>query len=77
MENKTMRLIGLEEHFLTPAFLEGPGISLKKQAQSADPQVAGRYTKLINKSAISMMAGWPLWMPPVSICRYCDCTRPE
>ena len=44
-----MRLIGLEEHFLTPAFLDGPGLSLKKQAQSPDARVASRYTKLIEQ----------------------------
>jgi uncharacterized protein len=44
-----MRLIGLEEHFLTPAFLEGPGLSLKKQAHSANSQIASRYTKLVNQ----------------------------
>ena len=49
MENTTMRLIGLEEHFLTPAFLEGPGLSLKKQAQSSDAQVASRYTRLLDQ----------------------------
>lgn len=42
-------MIGLEEHFLTPAFLEGPGISLKKQAQSADSRLASRFTMLIDQ----------------------------
>ena len=44
-----MRLIGLEEHFLTPAFLDGPGLSLKNQAHSDDPQLASRYIKLTNQ----------------------------
>ncbi len=44
-----MRIIGLEEHFLTPAFLDGPGISLKKQGQAADSKIASRYTMLINQ----------------------------
>ncbi len=44
-----MRLIGLEEHFLTPEFLEGPGRSLKMQAQSPDARVASRYTRLIDQ----------------------------
>jgi uncharacterized protein len=44
-----MKLIGLEEHFLTRSFLEGPGISLKKQAQSSNTQVASRYTRLIGQ----------------------------
>ena len=40
-----MRLIGLEEHFLTLEFLDGPGRSLKVQAQSPDARVATRYTR--------------------------------
>ena len=44
-----MRLIGLEEHFLTPEFLDGPGLSLKKQAQSPDARVAARYSRLIEQ----------------------------
>ena len=47
MEN--LKLIGLEEHFLTRNFLEGPGLSLKKQAQSSNAHVASRYTRLINQ----------------------------
>jgi uncharacterized protein len=49
MEYKNRKLIGLEEHFLTPAFLEGPGLSLKKQAQSTDFGIASRYTRLIDQ----------------------------
>jgi predicted TIM-barrel fold metal-dependent hydrolase len=49
MENKTLRLIGLEEHFLTPAFLEGPGLSLKKQSQATETRVASRFGKLIDQ----------------------------
>ncbi len=49
MKQATMRLIALEEHFLTPAFLEGPGISLKQQAQSTNPRVASRYSRLIDQ----------------------------
>jgi predicted TIM-barrel fold metal-dependent hydrolase len=48
-DGKAMRIIALEEHFLTPRFLEGPGLSLKKQAQSTDIQVAARYTRLIDQ----------------------------
>jgi predicted TIM-barrel fold metal-dependent hydrolase len=44
-----MRLIGLEEHFLTPSFLDGPGLSLKLQAQSPDTRVAARYGRLIDQ----------------------------
>jgi predicted TIM-barrel fold metal-dependent hydrolase len=46
---KNMKLIGLEEHFLTRTFLDGPGLSLKKQAQSSNAQVASRYTRLIDQ----------------------------
>jgi uncharacterized protein len=49
MKNNKMRLIGLEEHFLTPAFLEGPGLSLKQQAQSANANIASRYAKIIDQ----------------------------
>lgn len=49
MRNKTLKLIGLEEHFLTPAFLDGPGDSLKKQAQSSNSQTAARYSHLIDQ----------------------------
>ena len=44
-----MKLIGLEEHFLTPSFLDGPGLSLKLQAQSPDARVAARYGSLIDQ----------------------------
>ena len=44
-----MRLIALEEHFLTRAYLDGPGLSLKNQAQSSDAQVASRYTRIVNQ----------------------------
>ena len=32
-----MRTITLEEHFATPAFLEGPGRKLKERATSGSP----------------------------------------
>jgi uncharacterized protein len=49
MKNNNQRLIGLEEHFLTPKFLEGPGLSLKQQAQSANANIASRYSKIIDQ----------------------------
>jgi predicted TIM-barrel fold metal-dependent hydrolase len=44
-----MRTITLEEHYATPAFMEGPGRDLKAQAEAArdHPQVAAGYAKLI------------------------------
>jgi uncharacterized protein len=44
-----MRTITLEEHYATPAFMEGPGRELKAQAEAArdHPQVAAGYAKLI------------------------------
>ncbi|WP_051217635.1 amidohydrolase family protein [Paenibacillus assamensis] len=50
MENKmSIRTIALEEHFVTPSFMEGPGRMIKAQAQAAHahPQVAAGITKLI------------------------------
>ena len=44
-----MRLIALEEHFLTRTFLDGPGLSLKNQAQSSDAQVASIYTRIVDQ----------------------------
>src|SRR5215216_3943505 len=45
-----MRTITLEEHYATPAFMEGPGRDLKAQAEAArgHPQVAG-FAKLIEE----------------------------
>jgi uncharacterized protein len=44
-----MRTIILEEHFVSPAYLEGPGRSIKNQAQSANAQVAARYTRILDQ----------------------------
>src|SRR5215204_2389651 len=46
-----MRTITLEEHYATPAFMEGPGRQLKAQAEAArsHPQVAAGYEKLIEQ----------------------------
>jgi predicted TIM-barrel fold metal-dependent hydrolase len=46
-----MRTITLEEHYATPAFMEGPGRELKAQAEAArnHPQVAAGYAKLIEQ----------------------------
>lgn len=46
-----MRTITLEEHYATPAFMEGPGRELKAQAEAAraHPRVAAGYAKLVQK----------------------------
>lgn len=46
-----MRTITLEEHYATPAFMEGPGRQLKDQAQAvrAHPQAAAGITRLIDQ----------------------------
>jgi len=49
--SKTMRTITLEEHFATPAFMEGPGRQIKEQAQAArdHPQVAAGLKALLDR----------------------------
>lgn len=46
-----IRTITLEEHYATPAFMEGPGLQLKQQAQAAKahPKVAAGITHLIEQ----------------------------
>jgi predicted TIM-barrel fold metal-dependent hydrolase len=46
-----MRTITLEEHYATPAFMEGPGHQLKEQAQAAHahPQVAAGFAQLLDR----------------------------
>jgi len=46
-----MRTITLEEHYATPAFMEGPGRQLKDQAQAVHthPQVAAGIAQLIDR----------------------------
>ncbi len=48
---QTMRTITLEEHYATPAFMEGPGHQLKEQAQAAHahPQVAAGFAQLLDR----------------------------
>jgi predicted TIM-barrel fold metal-dependent hydrolase len=49
--SNTMRTITLEEHYATPAFMEGPGRQLKDQARAlqAHPQVAAALTQLLDR----------------------------
>ncbi len=46
-----MRTITLEEHFVTPAYLEGPGRQLKEQAQAGVPysRVEGGFARLLEQ----------------------------
>lgn len=46
-----MRTITLEEHFATPAFMDGPGRRLKEQAQTAraHPHVAGGWAQIVEQ----------------------------
>ncbi len=51
-ENRTaIRTITLEEHYATPAFMDGPGRQITAQAQAAHahPQVAAGYAQLIEQ----------------------------
>jgi predicted TIM-barrel fold metal-dependent hydrolase len=50
-KNNTMRTITLEEHYATPAFMEGPGRPLKDQAQAlqAHPQVAAGLKEVLDR----------------------------
>ena len=46
-----MRTIALEEHYATPAFMDGPGRDLKAQVEAArdHPEVTAGYDKLIEQ----------------------------
>lgn len=50
-KSKMMRTITLEEHYATPAFMEGPGRQLKDQARvvQAHPQVAAGLKELLDR----------------------------
>jgi hypothetical protein len=43
-----MRTIILEEHFVSPAFLKGPGRRLAEQARNAKSPMARIYEQLID-----------------------------
>jgi uncharacterized protein len=47
----TMRAIALEEHYATPAFMDGPGRQIKEEAAAAHahPQVAAGLARLIDQ----------------------------
>jgi predicted TIM-barrel fold metal-dependent hydrolase len=46
-----MRTISLEEHYATPAFMDGPGRQIKQEAEAAraHPQVAAGLAQLIEQ----------------------------
>ena len=46
-----MRTISLEEHYATPAFMDGPGRQIKEEAAAAHahPQVAAGLARLIDQ----------------------------
>src|SRR5215469_9280561 len=50
-KNTTIRTITLEEHYATPAFMEGPGRQLQDQARAfqGHPQVAAGLKELIDR----------------------------
>jgi uncharacterized protein len=47
----TMRTIALEEHYATPAFMDGPGRQIRQEAEAAraHPQVAAGLARLIEQ----------------------------
>ena len=62
-----MRTIALEEHFATPAFMEGPGRRLKERAET----VGGRLASLSLTSSTSATDASRRWTPRASTCRLC------
>lgn len=50
-KHKTLRTITLEEHYVTPAFMKGPGHQIKDQAQAlhAHPQIVAGLTQLLDR----------------------------
>jgi uncharacterized protein len=47
----TMRTIALEEHYATPAFMDGPGRQIREEARaaSAHPRVAAGLARLVEQ----------------------------
>ena len=62
-----MRTVALEEHFATPAFMDGPGRKLKERAE----QTGGRLANLVAGSSMSATAASRRWMLLASTCRRC------
>ena len=46
---KTMRTITLEEHYATPAYLEGPGRQLKESMQARSTHQAPRFGQIVDQ----------------------------
>jgi uncharacterized protein len=62
----------LEEHYATPAFMDGPGRQIKEQAEAArvHPEVAAGLSRLIDQLC-DIGEGRIANMDPVSMSRFC------
>ena len=60
-----MRTIALEEHFASPAFLDGPHRDFKERAERAGGRLAARSLS----SPMSATAGSQRWTRPALTCR--------
>ena len=68
-----MRTITLEEHYATPAFMDGPGRQIRDEAEAAraHPEVAAGLARLVAQLCDIVRAGSQTWTPPVSTSRSC------
>ena len=64
-----MRTITLEEHFVSPGFLAGPGKGFIEQLRSQGRPRSKGFSSSFRMSATSAS---PRWTPPASTCR---CSR--
>jgi hypothetical protein len=53
-----MRTITLEEHYATPAFMDGPGRQIKEQAHAAEE--TREFTSLVRRVAVNAQVRWPI-----------------
>jgi hypothetical protein len=61
-----MRTIAVEEHFVSPAFLEGPGKDFPDSSETEGAAAHG-FT-----SSFRISAATPRWMWPASTCRWVE-----
>ena len=66
-----MRTITLEEHYATPAFLDGPGRKREQHVLAAGLQSS------LTSSAILAKRELQRWMPQESTCRCCRLPHPR